>query len=378
MDRPPLSLLDHFDALEDPRIDRTKKHHLSDILVIALCATLAGAESFADIALFGRSKLAWFSRFLALPNGIPSHDTFNRVFSLLNPSAFQRCFVSWMNAVCARGTFKHVQIDGKSLRGSRGGKGGAKALHLVSVWAQENGLTLGQQEVDEKSNEITAIPDLLRTLELEGCLVSIDAIGCQKTIAAQIRQTGADYVLALKANQKNLFEDVEGSFIWSDLNGLSSLRHDVHRTEEKGHGRHEVRDYRVIYDPQSLRTRDDWPDLASIIRVIRRRRKGDKESDEVVYYISSSTKPAAELAAAIREHWGIENGLHWVLDVVFKEDQSRIRDRTAAENMAWVRRVAVSLLKQDTSKGSLKGKHKRAGWDDEFLAHLLSLLHDED
>jgi len=371
-----VSLLDHFDALDDPRLDRTKKHHLSDILVIALCATLAGAESFADIALFGRSKLTWFKRFLALPNGIPSHDTFGRVLSLLSPAQFQRCFVSWMNAVCARCNLKHVQIDGKALRGSR--SGGHQGLHLVSVWAQENGLTLGQQEVDEKSNEITAIPELLRTLELQGCLVSIDAIGCQKAVAAQIHEAGADYVLALKANQGRLFEDVEGSFIWSDLHGLKSLRHDSYRSEEVGHGRHEVRDYRVIYDPDSLRTRDDWPGLHSIIRVVRRRRVGDKESDEVVYYISSSARPAAQLAAAIRGHWGIENGLHWVLDVVFGEDGSRIRDRTCAENMGWLRRVAVTLLRQDTSKGSLKGKSKRAGWDDEFLGHLLSLLHDED
>src|SRR5262245_23061695 len=288
---PERSLLHHFARLTDPRVVRTCQHTLTDVLVIALCAVLGGADSWPAIALFGQSKKDWFARFLALPHGIPSHDTFNRVFAALDPVAFQECFVAWMNAVCGRLGLKRLQIDGKSLRGSRGRKDKLGCLHTVSLWAAETGLTLGQVAVDDKSNEITAIPQLLELLDLEGALVTIDALGCQKEIARQIRASNAHYVLAVQENQPTLYEDSRACFLRAIDTDFQGVRSQV--LEEKpqhGHGRRETRSYTVIYDPQGLSTRDEWVDLAAIVMVYRERQVGSEDnekgySDELSYYI---------------------------------------------------------------------------------------------
>jgi predicted transposase YbfD/YdcC len=378
--QPELSLLHHFARMTDPRAVHLCRHQLSDVLVIGLCAVLGGADSWPAVAAFGQAKAKWFARFLALPNGIPSHDTFSRVFAGMDPVAFQECFVDWMNAVCDRLGLKRLQIDGKSLRGSRGGGGKLGCLHTVSLWAADTGLTLGQVAVDDKSNEITAIPKLLELLDLEGALVTIDAMGCQKEIAKRIRASDGHYVLAVKENQPTLYEDIRACFLRAMDTDFRGVRHEVlEEKPQQGHGRRETRVYTVIYDPQGLSTRDEWIDLQAIVMVYRERQVGSGEdgsgySDELSYYIVSCDKPIEELASGIRAHWGIENKVHWVLDVVFREDASRVRAGHAAENLGWLRRVALALLKQDPSKESIKCKRLRAGWDNDFMEKLLGLL----
>jgi predicted transposase YbfD/YdcC len=366
-----LSLLTHFAALKDPRVKRTRRHELSDILVIAFCAVLGGADSWCAVETFGKAKLEWFNRFLKLPNGIPSHDTFSRVFAALDPIAFQNCFTAWINAVTIPLGLKRYQIDGKSLRGTNEGLG---CLHTVSVWADEIGISLGQVKVADKSNEITAIPQLLSMLDLHGAIVSIDAMGCQKEIAKGVRDQGGDYLFAVKENQPTLYADVVACIDKGLAEDFKGLKHGVLVTEEASHGRQETRTYTVIYDPPGLSTKADWDGLKAVMSVSRRRVVDGVESDEMVYYISSSTCGIKLLAESVRCHWGIENGCHWILDVVFGEDGCRSRAGHAAENLAWIRRMALSLLKQDKSKGSIKGKRQRAGWDNSFLEHLLSLL----
>jgi predicted transposase YbfD/YdcC len=368
-----LDIAHHFAAVKDPRDPRFTTHLLGDILTIALCAVLSGAKSFEDMAAFGRSKEAWLrSLGLALPHGIPSHDTFRDVFRHLAPAAFQDCFTAWVNAVCASLGVRHVQVDGKALRGSRGLAG--TCLHLVSAWVGANSLTLGQVAVEDKSNEITAIPKLLRMFELQGALVSVDAMGCQKEVAQAIRDTGADYLLQVKGNQPILQADIEASIDAAFAADFAGVAHDLWVSELRGHGREEERVCLVLYDLGRLRTRGDWVDLQAIARVARTIWEGDKETFEVAHYISSRRGSAEELGSASRGHWGIENGLHWVLDVTFREDDCRLKDRTAAENLGLLRRVAASLLRQDHSKGSVSGKLLRAGWDDDFRLHLLNLL----
>jgi predicted transposase YbfD/YdcC len=365
----------HFAAVQDPRDPRFTTHLLSDILTIALCALLSGAKSFEDMAAFGRSKETWLrSLGLTLPHGIPSHDTFRDLFRHLAPAAFQDCFTAWINALCAHLGIKQVQIDGKALRGSRGLDG--TCLHLVSAWVGANSLTLGQVAVEDKSNEITAIPKLLKLLELEGALVSIDAMGCQKEIAQAIRDTGADYLLQVKGNQPVLQADIEASIEAAFAADFVGFEHDLWVNELRGHGREEEQVCLVLYNLERLSTREDWVDVQAIVRVARTIWQGDKETFEVAHYICSRRGSAAELGSATRGHWGIENGLHWVLDVIFREDDSRLKDRTAAENLGMLRRVIVSLLRQDHSRGSVSGKVLRAAWDDEFRLHLLNLLSD--
>ena len=366
----PLDIAHRFAALPDPRHPAFRDHHLlADILVIALCAVLSGAASWDDIAEFGRTKEGWLrSLGLRLPHGVPAHDTFNRVFSSLAPGAFQDSFTAWINAICGELGFCHIPIDGKSVRGARGP--GGTCLHLVSAWVSAHSLSLAQVAVADKGNEITAIPRLLRLLELRGALVSIDAIGCQKDIARQIVTGQGDYLLAVKDNQPTLHADVAACFQASP----AGVRHDLLRTEEVGHGRREEREYLVLYEPPGLSTQADWAGLRSVVRVTRRRREGGKESREVAYYISSSTAPAAALAEGIRGHWAIENGQHWVLDVLFGEDNCRTRQGHAATNLAWLRKVVLSLLRQDQSKGSIPTKRLRAALDDDYRRQLLILL----
>jgi predicted transposase YbfD/YdcC len=368
----PLALLDHFAHLSDPRDHRARRHLLSDVLVIGFCAVLAGADSWPLIAAFGRSKIDWFKRLLALPNGIPSHDTFRRVFAALDPIAFQNGFVSWINAISEPLGLKHYAIDGKALRGSNRGLG---CLQTVSVWADEIGLSLAQIKVDDDSNEIPAIPKLLRLLDLAGAIVTIDAAGCQKEVAFVTREQGGDYLVAVKGNQPTLYEDVKACFARAEAVSFTGYQHASCHQEQSGHGRHEERTYTVIYDPDGLSTRDQWQDLSAIVRVKRVRVVDGKRSEETAYYVSSSRARIKRLAEGIRRHWGIENRCHWSLDVLFGEDRCRTQVGHAAENLAWVRRVALSLLRQHPDKDTLKAKQRRAGWDNAFLGELMDLLH---
>jgi predicted transposase YbfD/YdcC len=369
-----LDIAHHFANLPDPRHPAFRdRHRLCDILVIALSAILSGARSWDAIADFGVAKETWFrSLGLALPNGIPAHDTFNRLFAALDPLAFQQGFTSWINAVCRTLGFCHIPVDGKTVRGTRGPDG--TCLHLVSAWAAEHRLTLAQVAVADQSNEITAIPDLLRLLDLHGALVSIDAIGCQKDIARQIRADEGDYLLAVKDNQPTLRSDVERCFAQAYDQDLAGITHDSFTTQEVSHGRCEERVYTVLYEPPGLSTQAEWTDLKAVVQVIRTRREGDKKSDEVAYYISSSRAGAKVLAEGVRAHWGIENGQHWCLDVLFGEDRCRTRQGHAAENLAWLRKMALSLFRHDDSQGSVPTKQLRAAASDDYRRHLLNLL----
>jgi predicted transposase YbfD/YdcC len=373
-------LVQALQAVPDPRRQcKNLRHLLVDVLVIGFCAVLCGCEDFVEIAEFGRRKEAFFRRFLELLHGIPSHDTFRRVFQAVCPKALQRCLIDWLQglrqaAQPAADGGGVIAIDGKTLRRTFDRGRGLGALHLVSAWATANGLTLGQVAADAKSNEITAIPQLIELLELKGCVVTIDAAGCQKENAAKIIDKEADYVLALKENQPTLHAEVTDFFlqqIEAD-NAEGKLRH--HREVESGHGRTETRETFVARVPQGMAAAGAWLGLATLVMVIRRSvdHTTNKCSDEVRYFISSLPAKVKRLARAVRQHWGIENGLHWVLDVAFNEDRLRLRDRNAIENLALLNRLAVSLLRQDkTVKAGVKCKRKTAGWDDDYLLHLL-------
>ena len=367
--------LECFGRIEDPRMDRQKKHKLVDIIAIAVCATIAGADGWADIALFGRSKEAWLRTFLDLENGIPSHDTFGRVFSLLAPDAFQQAFREWVCSI--QGKLKGVvAIDGKTARGSHDRVNGKQAIHLVSAWAVENGLALGQVKVDDKSNEITAIPELLSLLKLNGCLVTIDAMGCQRDIAQNILDAGGDYLLAVKDNQQTLVEDVEQEFKHAQADGFAHMDHLYREVVDKGHGRIEKRQYWYTHDVQGLGTLERWPKLRGMVMCRATRTDKGQTSVEDRYFITSCVHDdVAVIADAIRNHWAIENGLHWVLDMAFLEDQSRIRSGYAAENIATIRKIAINAIKKDTSrKVGIRAKRKLAGWDDLYMQKILLAL----
>ena len=368
----------HFENLTDPRVKRTRRHILQDILVIALCAMIANANTWVDIERFGKSKLDLLRRFLALPNGIPSHDTFSRVFARLDPAALLVCLHNWLNELREKLGGTHVAIDGKTLRGSHDGEVRPNALHLVSAWATEARLFLAQLAVDQKSNEITAIPQLLELLDLEGDTVTIDAMGCQKEIAKAIIDKKANYVLQVKDNQPTLHAAISEAFIAmaDDDYSESSLRR--FRTVDRDHGREETRDYFIVDVPASLPCADEWTGLKSIGMVLRTRKEGDNISEEVAYYITSLEPQVKAFARVVRGHWGIETTLHWSLDVTFSEDQSRVRKDRGPENLAMLRRLVVSILQQDTScKASLRGKRLIAGWNDEALLKILTAFSGE-
>lgn len=355
-------------SVADPRVDRRKRHKLVDILVIALCGFIAGCDSWVDVALFGRSKRRWFERFLELPNGIPSHDTFGRVFALLDPQELVHVLRQFVQTVVGSLQDEIVAIDGKTLAHSSEATTGKRALHLVSAWASGRGVVLGQVATTEHSNEITAIPVLLRLLDVKGATVTIDAMGCQKAIARQVRDQGADYVLAVKGNQKNLHEVVK-----LKLRTRTKVVRSKYATRETKHGRTDERVYTAM--PAPVAVQRHWPDAQSIVRVCRRTNAQGQQTKEVRYFISSLPSEVKRLAAAIRGHWGIENRLHWSLDVTFGEDQSRIRQGHAAENAALLRRLALSVLKQDTRfSDSLRCKRLRAGWEDSTLLHFLQIF----
>jgi predicted transposase YbfD/YdcC len=368
-----LSLTEHFAKLPDPRVERTRLHNLVDIVVMAICAVIAHAEGWEEIEDFGRAKFVWFKRFLELPNGIPSHDTFRRVFCLLDPAAFQGCFAGWISALATTLGLKQIAIDGKTLRRSLDRAAGKAALHLVSAWATANQLSLGQVAVDNKSNEITAIPRLLELLDVSGAIVTIDAMGCQKDIAERIRQGGGDYVLAVKDNQPRLLEDIQACFSRGFDTDFAKLNHSYHETVERHHGRVEARTYHTIQNPEGIRDRALWKDLQAITIVVSERQvNGQDTTTETRYFIGSKATGAKAYASYVRSHWSIENNLHWVLDVTFDEDHSRKRTDHSPENFALLRRLALSLLKQHSGKASVRRKRLRSGWDEAFLAEVLS------
>jgi predicted transposase YbfD/YdcC len=373
---PASAFTEPFSAVDDPRIDRSKRHELVDILFVCVAATIAGCDGPTEIVDFASQKISWFRRFVRLENGVPSHDTLGRVLSLIKPDQFQTAFLDWISLFTEDGEDpeqpRFVPIDGKTLRGSRGAKHREQPLHLVSAWATQQGLTLGQVAVDSKSNEITAIPKLLEMLELCGAIVSIDAMGCQTEIAKKIVEGGGDYVLAVKDNQPTLCEAIHSFF-------LDRHEHDDfaehgcrrHQTSERSRGRLEERYYTIAPLPESLSwLRRKWKNLTSLGQVITMTEQGGKQTSAVRYYISSRAPRVKEFASSVRKHWSIES-MHWVLDVVFAEDASRIRNGDGTENFGFLRKFVISLLQQDTSRGSLKGKRKRAGWNTDFLEKLL-------
>ena len=374
------SLADHFADLIDPRVERTRWHELVDIVAITVCAAICGADNWVDIALFGRCKEAWFRTWLKLPNGIPSHDTFGRVFARLDPVAFGRCFTSWMEAVQEATQGQVVAIDGKSLRGTRDSVSGRSAILMVSAWATDNHLVLGQVKVDEKSNEITAIPELLEVLDLAGCIVTIDAIGTQKAIAERIVAKQADYVLAVRDNQPQLRAEIVDLFQTAKEFGFKDVPHSHAQTLDKGHGRMETRECWATGDTECLACLgkgSQWAGLQSVAMVTRRRRPWGhdqaKEEVETTCYITSLAADAAKILEITRTHWSIENCLHWVLDVAFDEDRCRVRTGNGPENLAIVRHFALGLLKKDTSvKAGIKAKRKAAGWDVDYLLRLVN------
>jgi len=370
------SLRAHFAVLPDPRIERTKRHQLLDIITIAICAVLCGADSWVDVEVFGQAKLTWLRTFLALPNGIPSHDTFGRVFAALDPQHFEQCFLAWVRAVVTHTEGEVVALDGKTLRRSHGRSAGQAPLHLVSAWAAANGLVLGQVAVDTKSNEITALPALLQVLALHGCIVTIDAMGCQTAIAQTIIDQGGDYVLALKANHPTLHDAVAAYFATARARAFQDVPHGYQQTVNGGHGRVETRQYWTVSDPAVLARLDPtgaWAGLTSVGMVERQRETAGKTTCETHYYLSSLGGDVIPFADAVRRHWGIENRLHWVLDIAFREDDSRVRVGHAAENFAVLRHIALNLLRQDHSvKVGMKAKRLKAGWDEAYLLHLLN------
>ena len=372
------TITEHFSPLKDPRTGRMVDHYLIEILIIAICAVICGADDWVAIEQFGQAKEKWLRTFLHLPNGIPSHDTFRRVFAQLEAEAFQACFVSWMQGIAQLSQGEIVPIDGKCLRRSHDRASGKAPIYMVSAWAATNRLVLGQWKTDEKSNEITAIPELLSRLALQGCIVTIDAIGCQTTIAQQIIQQEADYVLALKGNQGTLHQDVESLFAYACEKEFQDIDHHTYQTVEKGHGRVEIRRYWTISDPEFLTWLDPknkWAGLRSIGRVEAQRIIDDEVTAEIRYYISSLAGDAAQFGQAVRTHWQIENCLHWVLDISFREDDCRIRTGYGPQNMAVLRHIALNLLGQEqTAKCGLKNKRLKAAWDNDYLLKVLSHL----
>ena len=376
METTKISIGEHFADIVDPRVNRTKRHLLLDIIVIAICGVICGADGWVAVETFGKAKEAWLRTFLELPHGIPSHDTFGRVFARLDPEAFQRSFINWVQALSELTEGQVIAVDGKTLRRSHDAVLGKAAIHMVSAWATANHLVLGQLKVADKSNEITAVPALLQLLELNGCIVTLDALGCQTQIAQTIIDRGADYVLRLKDNQGTLHAEVQELFAYADSCDFRDIAHDFQKTINGGHGRIEIRKHWMISEPEFLAYLDPeghWKDLSSIGRVEAERRNGEQVERETRYYIASLAGDAEEFGSAVRAHWGIENQVHWILDIAFREDESRIRKGHGAQNFAVLRHIALNLLKQEqTAKCGTQTKRLKAGWDTEYLRKVLT------
>jgi predicted transposase YbfD/YdcC len=367
------SIPTHFAPLRDPRVIGRTAYPLVNIIFIAICAVICGVDTFTGMEVFAESKRAWLSRFLDLSAGIPSHDTFNDVLAHLDPEEFESCLLSWVRALVVVSAGQLVAIDGKTVRGSYDAADGKAAIHMVSVWATKNQLCLGQRVVAAKSNEITAIPQLLDLVELAGGLVTIDAMGCQKQIAAKIRDHGADYVLAVKLNQGRLYRDVAGAFREAMEQDFVGIEHDQYMTEERGHGRVEYRTYYTVPVQDRIRAQAAWADLTLLGVAIRERQVGVETEVASRFYIASRSLSAQAFAEAVRGHWGIENQLHWQLDVTFGEDASRLRKGHSPQNFSILRRTALSLLKHEpTCKNSIAIKRQKAGWDQKYLEHVLT------
>jgi predicted transposase YbfD/YdcC len=369
---PHFSVAKHFARLRDPRRNHRKLHLLLDILIIALCAVICGANDWQQIVTFGQRRHAWLQTFLALPNGIPAHDTFERVFDRLDPQAFQGCFQRWVESLTLALGLNHVAIDGKTLRHSGRTTTKLKSLHIVSAWASEHHLTLGQVAVDNKSNEITAIPRLLELLDVHGALVTIDAMGCQKAIAKQIVDQGGDYVLPVKSNQPTLLAEIQETIGEVLENGQEGIEYETFETTDKAHGREETRSYLIVTDLERIGSREEWAALKVVGMYTSTRLVADERSDETHYFIGSRAADAQVYAKAIRSHWSVENNLHWQLDVTFGEDANRVQRRHAAENLALFRRLALSLLKRQGGKESMACKRLAAALDPAFLEEILN------
>lgn len=373
----PTRLVEAFSSIRDPRMDRTRLHSLVDILVISLLAVINGATGWHDMELFARGRLPWLRTFLTLPNGAPSEDTFRRVLESVNPKEFGDCMTLIISDLVADLAGKVVAIDGKTMRGSFDRRRGKSALHVVSAWVSELGLSLGQISVDDKSNEITAIPELLKTIDIEGATVTIDAMGCQKAIAEAIVEAKADYILAVKDNHPKLRAAIEGGF--SDLSDPegNKLVADQDTTEGKGHGRLERRRVRVLNDIGWIADIESWKGAKSVVEVERTRTVAGEVSIERAYLISSLTITAASMGQRVRSHWGVENSLHWVLDVTYGEDKSRIRDRNSAANINALRKLSAALLKRTPGHGSksVAGRRKLAGWVPDYAFDVLAAIH---
>jgi predicted transposase YbfD/YdcC len=367
------SFVQHFENIEDPRRQAGLRHPLIEILFIAICAIIAGADDWVAIERFGKAKVSWFKEYLPLKHGIPSHDTFGDVFSVLDPEQFAEAFIGWMQMIATVSGV--IALDGKTIRRSFDKALGKSAIHMVSAWSAQNRLILGQVKVDDKSNEITAIPKLLALLVIKGCLVTIDAMACQTEIAEQIVEQGGDYLLAVKKNQIHLYEEIEHLFKHAVPENFKAEGFDEARTVDKQHGRLEIRHCQLISEPEwldYLRSRHNWKKLRSVVKIWTERQIGRKKSRKSRYYICSRVASAADLLEGTRAHWGVENNVHWVLDVVFDEDESRIRTGHAQQNLATMRRIAINMLNQEQArKDSLKGKRQLAGWDQSYMERIV-------
>jgi predicted transposase YbfD/YdcC len=364
-----LSIKSHFRKLRDPRRRHCREHRFLDILVIAICAVIGNADSWRAIALWGRTHQTWLKRFLALPNGIPCHDTFRRLFERLDCTVFQTCIRQWLLELSGVLKVSHIAIDGKTLRGS--GSSTLGPLHLVSAWATQYHLSLGQVAVDAKSNEITAIPQLLEALNVRGALVTIDAMGCQKAIAKKIVERGGHYLLTVKDNQQHLREDIEHCIGQVVEQGVKGRDYHTHEQVERGHGREETRSYVVVPDPQGIRDQQEWAKLRVVGVCFRECTVQGKTSFESRYFIGTKNARARYYSRALRNHWRVENNLHWQLDVSFDEDGNETANRQGAANLAMLRKLALTLLKRHPSKGSIRNKRQQAGWDTDFLEEVL-------
>jgi predicted transposase YbfD/YdcC len=370
----PLPLLRHFRTLKDPRLNRRKLHSLDAILAIAICAVIAGAQDFQQVAVFAQKRLDWLKRFLTLPNGVPSHDTFERVFARLDPVAFQGCFARWMSAWHARLTGKHLAVDGKAVCGSASPSKGLRCLHLVNVWATQANLCLGIVACEQHSNEITAIPRLLELLDLEGALVSIDAAGCQKDVARQVVEGGGDYLLVVKDNQPTLRRDIEACFTRAAAANFRGVKDSYYEKRDLGHGRQETRCCVVIEGPEGISEQASWAGLSVVGLCYSERQEGDGAvTAQTRYFIGSKRAKARYYGRTLRDHWKVENGLHWRLDVIFAEDASRLRARNAAANFAVVRRLALNLIKQEVTPMSVAKKRFASALDTDYLEAILDV-----